>query len=82
MSGTIIPFPRPWKKTNVRCYSGYRADEYPTFITGDKGWLRIEEILDRWYDQDHSYFKIRTQEDKIYLLKWAMEEDTWWIKPL
>ena len=41
----------------VEAYSGYRADERPkTFTIGEKV-LKVESVLDRWYGEDHDYFK-------------------------
>ena len=42
----------------VECYAGYRAEERPEAF-----WLRdrrvaVRAILDRWYGEDHAYFKL------------------------
>lgn len=73
----------------VECYSGFRADEYPVrfFLNG----LRIDilEIIDRWHQVTGTsgspasdYFKVRTRDDKRFILKHEHVNDKWylWIK--
>lgn len=82
MAAKIIAFRVPWRRAEVRCYSGYKADEYPIYLKNAGKWLRIIEILDRWYDPHNNYFKVKAETGKTYLLKWYLEEDTWWTRPI
>jgi len=56
-------------KLRVECYSGSKADERPVrFHLGDQ--LRIvDEILDRWYGPDASFFKVRADDGNLYILR-------------
>jgi len=58
-------------------YSGYKVNERPVrFILGDKE-LEVKEILDRWYGEEHDYFKVRASDDRIYILRWHRTLDFW-----
>jgi hypothetical protein len=73
----------------VECYSGFRADEYPVRFFLDSVSLDIVEIIDRWHQVTSTpgspasdYFKVRTRDDKLFILKHEHENDKWylWIK--
>lgn len=73
----------------VECHSGYKADEYPKRFYLDDYQFDVLEILDRWYQGESSpdfpaanYFKIRTQNDKTFILKQEVQSGNWylWIK--
>lgn len=80
----------------VECYSGYKANEYPRYFYFDNNRFEIEEIIDRWYQMPSSgveedsdmkfpaanYYKVRTADNKIYILRHETETDIWylWIK--
>ena len=68
------------EKIKVTEYSGYKANERPIrFKIRDKE-LDVEEIIDRWYGQEHDYFKVRASDNKIYILKWHRGLDVWSIQ--
>jgi hypothetical protein len=63
MSSTV-PIP-----LRVECYSGYRAEERPEAF-----WLRdrrvaVQVILDRWYGEDHAYFKVVGDDGIRYIMR-------------
>ncbi len=63
------------KLKHVECYSGYKANERPlSFTLGDRR-LAIKELLDQWYGIDYAYFKVRADDDNIYILKYDERED-------
>lgn len=73
----------------VECHSGYKADEYPKSFILDNYRFDIAEIIDRWYQGESSpdfppahYFKVRTTDNKTYILKQETKTDRWflWIK--
>ena len=68
------------EKIKVIEYSGYKANERPvSFQIGDKE-LKVDEILDRWYGQEHDYFKVRASDNMVYILKWHRTLDFWSIQ--
>jgi hypothetical protein len=70
------------KVIQVGCYSGYKANERPTNFTVRGRKLLVEEIIDRWYGVNHSYFKILANDQKIYLIKYDQDEDLWTLEKI
>ncbi|MBJ6727233.1 hypothetical protein [Geomesophilobacter sediminis] len=62
---------------SVECYAGYKADERPTSFVFAGRDLEIEAIVDRWYDVDGNYFKVRADDGMLYLLRHDLEVDGW-----
>jgi hypothetical protein len=61
----------------VECYAGYRGEETPRrFRIGDR-WLEVEEVVDRWLDPDHRYFKVRVADGATYLLRHDATTQRW-----
>lgn len=61
----------------VETYSGYRADERPAaFRLGDRR-IAVREILDRWYGEDHAYFKLTGEDGALYILRQDRQQDAW-----
>jgi len=43
----------------VECYAGHRGEEAPQrFFLGERR-IEVAEIVDRWLDPAHRYFKVR-----------------------
>jgi len=68
----------------VECYSGYRVNERPLAFTWGGTRRQVVEILDRWYEggrsaQDPSlhYFKILTDGDEEFILRYNSLFDAW-----
>ena len=54
---------------NVECYAGYRAEETPVrFYLGERC-IEVTEVIDRWLDPAHRYFKLRGDDHGIYILR-------------
>jgi hypothetical protein len=61
----------------VECYAGYRGEETPLrFRVGDRE-IEIAEVVDRWLAPDHRYFKVRTSEGEIYILRNDTTTEVW-----
>lgn len=61
----------------VACYAGYRGEETPLrFYLGERG-VEVLEVLDRWLDPSHRYFKLRGDDGGIYILRHSTAEDLW-----
>ncbi len=64
----------------VESYSGYRDAERPLrFQLGDR-WLAVEEVIDRWYDPDAIYFRVRADDGSIYVLRHSEPDDVWTLE--
>ena len=76
----------PCEKIDVECYSGYKANERPVAFAYQKRRREVAEIVDRWYEggveaqnSDVSYFKVRTVEGEVFLLRYVSLFDAWSI---
>ncbi len=39
--------------------------------------LEIQEVIDCWLGSDYRYFKVRTEENHVYILRQSPEEAAW-----
>ena len=61
----------------VECYAGYRGEETPVrFYLGERC-IEVLEVIDRWLDPSHRYFKLRGDDNGIYILRHSTSEDIW-----
>lgn len=70
----------------VESHSGYKAGEYPICFYWMNIRFEIREISDRWYQTQitpesplSNYFKIRTSNMSIFILKHDLETDRWFL---
>ena len=66
----------------VECYLGYKADERPQrFFLGDRC-LEIKEVLDQWYSPGNSYFRVKADDNYIYVLcnHWGEDLTLWTLE--
>ena len=61
----------------VECYAGYRGEETPRRFYLGQRCIEVVEILDRWLDPECRYFKLRGDDDGIYILRHSAAENTW-----
>lgn len=56
-------------RLRVVCYSGRKEDERPVrFQLGDDEHF-VEEVVDQWYGPDDTFFKVRTSDNTVYVLR-------------
>jgi hypothetical protein len=67
-------------EVEVESYSGYKADERPRRFRLGERWFNVEEVGDRWYDPEATYFRVKTEDGASYILRhderagvWTME---------
>lgn len=77
MSSMIDQDPKEVFQIEVSCYSGYRYGERPVSFKLLERTFNVQEILDQWYGEDHLYFKIRADDQRVYLLKYDQAKDLW-----
>jgi hypothetical protein len=53
----------------VDCYSGYAADERPIRFRLDGRPYSVEAVLDRWYEPESIYFRVRADDGNLYILR-------------
>lgn len=75
---------RQYEQIHVECYSGFKANERLKAFTYMGSHWDIEEIIDRWYEggMDPSrpavgYFKVRSSEGQIFILRYLSLFDAW-----
>ena len=61
----------------VECYAGYQSEETPRSFYFGKHKIHVEEIIDRWLAPDHRYFKLRGDDDGIYIIRYDVAKDFW-----
>lgn len=61
----------------VECYNGYRGEETPRRFFLGKRAIDVVEVLDRWIEPTHRYFKLRGNDGGIYILRYSTSEDAW-----
>jgi hypothetical protein len=76
----------PYEKIPVECYSGYKVNERPVAFTFRGRRWEVAEIVDRWYEgglqpghPQVNYFKVRTAEGNLFLLRYVALFDAWSI---
>jgi hypothetical protein len=65
----------------VECYAGHRADTEPRRLNIGEREVAVTEIIDRWLDPRHRYFKLRGDDGGIYLLRQDTLNDSWEMTP-
>jgi hypothetical protein len=64
----------------VECYSGFKTDERPLRFQLGARWFAVEEVIDRWYDPDAIYFKVRADDGNFYVLRHSGPDDVWTLE--
>ena len=73
----ITRMPFRYRDIQVECYAGYRGEQEPRRFTWNRRRFEVTEILDRWLDPAHRYFKVRTDDDGIYILRHDEKSELW-----
>src|SRR5690348_7894299 len=53
----------------VDAYAGYKGEETPRSFTLDGRKLDVREVVDRWYSETHSYFRVHASDGQRYVLR-------------
>ena len=61
----------------VDCYAGYRGEETPRRILMDRRSIGVEAVLDRWLAPDHRYFKLRGDDQAVYIIRYDVDSAGW-----
>jgi hypothetical protein len=61
----------------VECYAAHRAESEPRRLHLGRREVAVTEILDRWLDLRHCYYKLRGDDGGIYLLRHDTETGRW-----
>jgi len=62
---------------HVECYAGFTGEQTPRAVTiGDRR-VVVEEVLDQWLAPDHRYFKLRGDDQDIYIVRRDVASGKW-----
>lgn len=64
-------------EVKVECYAGYRGEETPRRFFVGKRSIRVRTVVDRWLAPDHRYFKVRGEDDGLYILRHDSLAERW-----
>ena len=76
-----------WEPVLVECCSVDKANERPVaFFVRGRRW-EIRETIDPWYESSMKsdapvidYFKVKTSEGNVFILRYDMQSDEWAIR--
>lgn len=61
----------------VECRPNHTGEETPTHLMLDGRVLEVADVIDRWLAVDHRYFKVRTADGAIYILRHDALSQRW-----
>ena len=61
----------------VQCYAGYRGEETPRRFTLGTRNIEVLEVIDQWLAPDHRYFKLRGDDEGVYILRHDVATGRW-----
>jgi hypothetical protein len=61
----------------VECYAGYKGDERPVRFNLGSRVIEVQTVLDQWHSPDLTYFRVRANDGKTYILKHNEGQDLW-----
>ena len=67
-------------KVTVSAYSGFKANERPCrFVLEDHAY-EVLEVLDQWYGPDSQYFKVKADDQNLYILQYHSILEEWTLE--
>lgn len=70
----------------VKCYSGFKANERPLSFTFYDREFSVMDIEGSWFEEDESgherrvCFRVRADDGDLYLLSYHPDEDSWILR--
>ena len=61
----------------VEAFAGYKGEKTPRLFVLDGKTLYVEQVVDRWYSDTHSYFRVNACDGQRYVLRLDLDEDCW-----
>lgn len=56
-------------RLQVECYCGHKAEQRPTLFRIDGHEYHVQEVLDQWYGPGDAWYKVRADDNNIYILR-------------
>jgi hypothetical protein len=70
MTGSVL-------HVTVECYAGHRGEQTPRRFRLGERVFDIEIVVDQWLAPDHRYFKLRTADGEICILRHDVTSGEW-----
>ncbi|MCZ7594132.1 MAG: hypothetical protein M5U16_03860 [Hyphomicrobium sp.] len=64
-------------RVRVETYAGYGGVEMPSRIFFDERCIEVAENLDQWHGPDYRYFKLKGDDDSLYILRLDESRAEW-----
>jgi hypothetical protein len=64
-------------RVEMQTYSGFQADERPTGFLLNGHRYQVEEVCDQWLEPEASYFKVRADDQNLYIFEHILASDEW-----
>ena len=61
----------------VEAYAGYKGEETPRAFTHEGIRTEVTHIMDRWYTETHSCFRVRADDGHQYVLRYDLDQSVW-----
>lgn len=61
----------------VECYSDHRGEEIPRRFNIGQRDIKVIEVIDRWLAPTHRYFKVKGNDEGIYILRHDETRNLW-----
>jgi hypothetical protein len=61
----------------VEAFAGYKGEKTPQSFILEGRRLYVEQVVDRWYSETHSYFRVKASDNQRYVLRLDLDEDCW-----
>ena len=61
----------------VEAIAGYKGEKTPRSFIVEGARLQVLHVVDRWYSDTHSYFRIHASDGQRYVLRLDLDEDCW-----
>lgn len=61
----------------VDAYAGYKGEETPRAFRHEGVRYEVREIVERWYTERYSYFRLRAEDGCRYVLRYDQDELRW-----
>jgi hypothetical protein len=56
-----------------------KKNERPLCFVLKEQKLGVVDVVDRWYGEEHDYFKVLADDGKVYLIRWHRLMDVWFL---
>jgi hypothetical protein len=64
-------------EVRVECNAGYRADERPVRFFAGGHTYAVEQVDDKWYSPEATYFRVTADDENVYVLRHDEVKDEW-----